>query len=106
MSVIPEFSEAIKRLSFQAEVGGWYKEDSTVPVRIGDLYSIFDKLRELENLVKYNEDTAWYNFNITQEIFNYLLTRGCVSDDLDGEDTWEAAAQNIIRSIETLENNK
>lgn len=44
---IPEFEEAFKRLAFQAEVGGWYKEDSTVPVRIGDLYAMFDKLKEL-----------------------------------------------------------
>lgn len=45
---IPEFEEALKRLAFQAEVGGWYKEDSTVPVRIGDLYAMFDELKKLK----------------------------------------------------------
>lgn len=44
---IAEFEEAFKRLAFEAEVGGWYKEDSTVPVRIGDLYAMFYKLKEL-----------------------------------------------------------
>ena len=49
---IPKFEEAFQRLAFQAEVGGWYREDSTVPVRIGDLYSIFQKLKEFEAATK------------------------------------------------------
>ena len=48
----PEFDVAIQRLMFQAEVGGWYKDDSTVPVWIGDLYTTFDKLKEMQEELK------------------------------------------------------
>lgn len=56
----PEFEVAIQRLMFQAEVGGWYKEDSTVPVRIGDLYSTFDELKRLREELKKTKEFADY----------------------------------------------
>lgn len=49
---VPNYEEAIQRLMQQAEIGGWYKEDSAVPVRIGDLYSTFDELKRLQGELK------------------------------------------------------
>ena len=80
MSVIPEFKDAIKRLSFQAEVGGWYKEDSTVPVRIGDLYSTFDKIRELETSSKVNAEDC----NQAEQILKNIIKEWSCSGDVFG----------------------
>lgn len=52
MTATTEFQAALRRLTFQAEVGGWYKDDSEVNVQIRDLYSIFHKLKELEGVIK------------------------------------------------------
>lgn len=48
------------------------------------------------------EKTAWFNFNVQQHVYGYLLERGvAVAEQHDGDDL--GAAKNIIASIEALE---
>lgn len=77
---IPKFEEAFQRLAFQAEVGGWYKEDSTVPVRIGDLYSTFDRLKELETSSKVNAEDC----NEAERILRNIIKEWSISNDVFG----------------------
>lgn len=44
-----EKTDAIKRLSHQAEIGGWFNDLSTVPVRIGDLYKMLELLKDKDS---------------------------------------------------------
>lgn len=49
------------------------------------------------------EKNAWEHFYVHQEVFNYLLSQGYVSEVVEG-DGWEASAQTIINSIKNIEN--
>lgn len=44
-----EKDQALQRLAQQAEIGGWFNESSTVPVRIGDLYKVFELVSQLKD---------------------------------------------------------
>lgn len=46
-----EHEEALQRLMHAAEIGGWYNDESTVAVRIGDLYKVFNKIRAQSELL-------------------------------------------------------
>lgn len=89
----PKFEEAIKRLRFQAEIGGWYKEDSTVPVRIGDLYTIFDKLKEMREEVEdsRNSDEC---FNA---VIRYILGKGYCEEPLEFLRCWNEGNFEVLR---------
>lgn len=74
-----DFKESTKRLAFQAEVGGWYKEDSEVNVQIRDLYTIFGKIEELEGVIK-----AFLSWETDEHGSKSLL---------DDEELWKRAAE-------------
>lgn len=43
---------ALQRLMREAEICGWFNDLSTTPVRIGDLYKVFELIEQLKNEVK------------------------------------------------------
>lgn len=65
------------------------------------------RIEELEEDLKTYEKNAWEHFYIHQEVFNYLLSKGYISDmEMVDGDNWEAAAQTIINGIKCVEAEK
>lgn len=65
------------------------------------------RIEELEEELKTSEKNAWEHFYIHQEVFNYLLSKGYISDvEMVDGDSWEAAAQTIINGIKRVEAEK
>lgn len=58
-------------------------------------FCLFDEAKEQQN-------QAWDWFYVQQEVFNYLLDKGYVTELSDGEG-WEVVAKNIINSIKNIE---
>jgi len=62
------------------------------------------RIEELEEELKTSEKNAWEHFYIHQEVFNYLLSKGYISDvEMVDGDNWQAAAQTTINGIKRLE---
>ena len=66
-----------------------------------------DMFFALHEEAKEVEKNAWEHFYIHQEVFNYLLSKGYISDvEMVDGDNWEAAAQTIINGIKRVEAEK
>lgn len=65
-----EKDTALQRLRLQAEIGGWFNELSTVPVRIGDLYKVFELLADQQG-----GDNACKPSDVVRDHFKWLQQR-------------------------------